>query len=81
MKWEIIIIARGGKHVAPYVSRVELNAEDPGWLDWARVEGSDPESFDDWCNWALNELVNDLEEGGASAVVLSLEEYRNLPKH
>jgi hypothetical protein len=81
MRAEFIILARGGRYVAPYLSRVSLTTDDPDWHRWARAEGTDPDSFDDWCNSVLNEMVNDLEEGGASAVVLSLEEYRNLPKH
>lgn len=80
MQAEFIIIVRGGQYVAPYVSQVELNTEDEDWLDWAEEEGSDPESFDDWCNFTLNEMVDEFEQHGASAVVLSLEEYRNLPK-
>ena len=80
-KQEFIIIVRGGSYVAPYVSHVVLNTEDEDWLDWKEEEGDDPESFDDWCNCTLNEMVDDLEQHGASAVVLSLEEYRDLPKH
>jgi hypothetical protein len=81
MKYEFIILARGGRYVSPYLSRVSLTSDDPDWRGWAKSEGDSPESFDDWCNFVLNEMVDDLEEGGASAVVLSLEEYRNLPKH
>ena len=81
MKYDFIILARGGHYIAPYLNRVSLTSDDPDWLDWAKSEGDDPESFDDRCNFVLNDLVNDLEEGGASAIVLSLDEYRNLPKH
>lgn len=81
MKSDFVIIARGGTYITPYVSHVSLTSDDPDWLDWAKAEGTDPESFDDWCNFVLNDLVDDLEEGGASAIVLSLDEYRNLPKH
>ena len=78
---QFVIIARGGSYVAPYVSHVVLNTEDEDWLDWKEEEGDSPESFDDWCDCALNDLVDEFEQHGASAVVLSLEEYRNLPKH
>jgi hypothetical protein len=81
MKAEFVILARGGKHIAPYVSLVELNKEDPDWLSWLEAEGDDPESFDCWCNFVLNEMADDLEENGAECIVLSLEEYRNLPKY
>lgn len=80
-KEEFIIIVRGGSYVAPYVSQVVLSEEDEDWLDWKEEEGDDPESFDDWCNCTLNEMVDEFEQHGASAVVLSLDEYRNLPKH
>jgi hypothetical protein len=80
LKEDFVIIARGGKMIRPYVSHVTLSSEDPDWLGWLEVEGDDPESFDDWCNFALNELVNDLEVDGAECIVLSLNEYRNLPK-
>ena len=80
-KEEFVIIVRGGQYVAPYVSQVVLSEEDEDWLDWKEEEGDDPESFDDWCNFALNEMVDEFEQHGASAIVLSLEEYRNLPKY
>ena len=79
-KAEFVIIVRGGSYVAPYVSQVVLNEEDEDWLDWREEEGDSPEAFDDWCNEWLNEMVDEFEQHGASAVVLSLEEYRNLPK-
>lgn len=78
---EFIIIARGGALLQPYVSHVKLGPDDPDWLEWAEAEGDDADSFDDWCNFSLNELVDELEQRGASAIVLSLDEYRNLPKH
>ena len=77
---QFIIIARGGSYAAPYTSHVILNGEDPDWLEWAEEEGDNDSSFDEWCNCVLNDLADDLEQHGASVVVLSLEEYRNLPK-
>jgi hypothetical protein len=79
-KEEFVIIVRGGAYVAPYVSQVVLSEEDEDWLDWKEVEGDDPESFDCWCNFSLNEMVNEFEDNGATAIVLSLNEYQNLPK-
>ena len=78
---QFIIIARGGSYAAPYVSHVSLTSEDEDWLDWLEEEGDTDSSFDDWCNCTLNDMVDDLEQHGASAVVLSLDEYRDLPKH
>jgi hypothetical protein len=78
MKAQFVIIARGGRFISPYISEVVLSTEDPEFKDW--MDDEPVSNFDEWCNWELNELVYDLEEGGASAVVLSLEEYRNLPR-
>jgi CHASE2 domain-containing sensor protein len=79
MTYDFVIIARGGALIKPYVSLVKLSDDDP---DWHRTLEEDPSAeFDDWCNWELNDMVDELEQNGASAVVLSLEEYRNLPKH
>jgi len=77
-KAEFVIIARGGYYIKPYISEVVLSTEDQGFKDW--IEDEPVSDFDEWCNFELNELVNDLEDGGASAIVLSLEEYRKLPK-
>jgi hypothetical protein len=57
-----------------------LSEEDEDWLDWKEEEGDDPESFDFWFNFTLNEMVNEFEDHGATAIVLSLNEYQNLPK-
>jgi hypothetical protein len=79
-KEEFVIIVRGGAYVAPYVSQVVLSEEDEDWLDWKEEEGDDAEAFDCWCNFELNEMVNEFEDNGATAIVLSLNEYQNLPK-
>ena len=74
-----VIIARGGRYVQPYLVQIELNSSDQACIDFLADEPVC--NFDDWCDVVLNELVNDLEDAGASAVVLSLEEYRELPKY
>jgi hypothetical protein len=81
LKADFVIIARGGKMIRPYISHVTLSTEDPDWLEWLEEEGDGQDAFDHWCNWELNLLVDELEENGASCIVLSLDEYRNLPKH
>jgi hypothetical protein len=77
-KAEFVIIARGGRFISPYLSEVVLSTEDEGFKDF--IDDEPEADFDEWCNFELNDLVDDLEQGGASAIVLSLEEYRQLPK-
>jgi hypothetical protein len=76
---EFVIIARGGQFVQPYTASVKLTSDDPDFADF--IEDEPACTFDDWCDVALNDLVDDLEQYGAAAVVLSLEEYRELPKY
>ena len=76
---EFVIIARGGQYVQPYTASIKLTTEDPDFKDF--IEDEPVCTFDDWCDVELNELVNDLEQHGATAVVLSLREYRELPKY
>ena len=76
---DFVIIARGGHYVQPYLAQIELSSSDQACIDFLADEPVC--TFDDWCDVVLNELVNDLEDAGASAVVLSLEEYRELAKY
>lgn len=74
---EFIIIARGGQIVEQRVERLALSPEHPGFEDF--MEDEPGASFDEWCNEEIANSVDEFEQYGATCVVLSLEEYRNLP--
>jgi len=75
---KFVIVAHGGSLKKPYVSEAVLQSDDPDFEDF--MDDEPGAGFDDWCNYSLNVLVDDLEQGGATVIVLSLEEYRKLPK-
>jgi len=78
-KAEFVIIARGGYLTQPYITQVTLDSTNPVCQEW--LADDNESDFDDWCNWELNEMAYELEQNGASVIVLSLEEYRTLPKY
>jgi hypothetical protein len=75
---KFVIIARGGAFISPYISEVVLRSDDPDCIEWLKDDNES--DFDDWCNWTLNCLTDELDDNGASVIVLSLEEYRDLPR-
>ena len=75
---EFIIIARGGQIVEPRVEKLVMSSEHPDFEDF--MEDEPGASFDEWCNEEIANSVDTFEQYGAACVVLSIEEYRNLPK-
>ena len=75
---KFVIVAHGGSLKKTYVSEAVFRSDDPDFEDF--MDDEPGAGFEEWCDEQCRELAYDLEQHGASVLVLPLEEYRTLPK-